>query len=105
MVDTPKNGGEGGGHPKHRRRVHHNGGTCNGDTSNDDATNGDAAKYGTDNGGAGNNNGNDMINGDDDDPNDGDYIPKAEEEASLSPDEYDAFEEPLEGPQLETLRK
>ena len=53
--------------------------------------------------GAGDNNGNDMVNGDDDDPEDDDYYPESEEDRSLGPDEYDFIEEPLEAPQLKTF--
>ena len=46
-----------------------------------------------------------MINGDNDDPNDGLYNLEDDEEGSLGPDEYDAFELPLEVPQLKTSCK
>ena len=46
-----------------------------------------------------------MINGDDDDPNDGECDLEDDEEGSLGPDEYDAFELPLEVPQLKTSCK
>lgn len=108
VVHTPKNdGGGGGGNPKRRCKGHHNGGTGNDDASNGVTGNGDAANGGAANGGAGNNGAdkkNDKVNGDEDDPkDDDDYNLEAEEERSLDVDEYGAFEEPPEGPQLETL--
>ena len=116
MVDTPKDGGGSKKPPKRQHRGRHNGGTGNGGTSDGDIINSviadnNATKDGAGNQNTGNDvgagkiNGDNMVNGDEDDPEDDNYYPESEEDRTLGPNEYDVIEEPLEAPQLEAFRR
>ena len=104
MVDTLKNGGGEGGPLKHRHIGRHNRGTGNGDANSDCTGTDDASRDGADNQNDGNVTRDNNNKGDEKSKDDDDYDLEAEEERSLGPNKYDVFEEPLEAPQLETMR-